>query len=465
MSKKIKRYQDRKAAVVKLMREMSDKLETEERQFNEEEKASYDKLETELSGLNEDIKREERLAEIEKSLAVVPDRNRDTEDQSREKNGQESLSNKYPATYSRFGKLKAFTAEKSTEENLKAAYRAGMWLQAVIDKDGSLGVGHKARQWCLSNGLGFEYLASQTGTTNAGGGALVPIELSDAIITLRETYGVFRQNVRVMPMSTDTLLIPRRTSGLTAYFVADTDATTESTKAYDNVQLSAKELAALCRYPNSLSEDAVISLADDLTQEIAWKFAQVEDQCGFIGDGTSTYGGIVGAAVKINDGTHAAGISTSASTHTGFGTLDIADFTACVGLCPQYALPNAKWYISQAGFAASMQKLMYAAGGNTTMTIPGGTAIQFLGYPVVITQVLNSTLGADASKIKCLFGDLGMAAKMGNRREITIQVSTDRYFEYGQVGIRGSERFDINVHDLGDGSTPGPLVALKTAGS
>lgn len=463
MSKKIKRLQDRKAAVVKLMREMSDKLEAEDRQFNAEEKASYEKLESELSDLNADIKREEKLAEIEKSLAVVPDRNRDSEQQANERNGNESLANKYPATYSRYGVLKAFKAEDSKEENLKAAYRSGMWLLGMIDRNGA--AGERARKWCLSNGMGYDMLASQTGTTSSGGGALVPIELSSAIIQLRETYGVFRQNVRVVPMTTDTLVMPRRTSGLTSYFVADTDATTESTKTYDNVTLSAKELAALVRYPMSLAEDAIINLADDLTQEIAYQFALKEDQCGFIGDGTSTYGGISGAAVKINNGSYAGSIFTAATGHTGFATLSMADFAGVVGTLPKYALPNAKWYISQLGWANSMQALAQAAGGNTVQNITGGVGLSFMGFPVVISQVLNSTSGADVSKIKCLFGDLSLAAKMGNRREITIQVSTDRYFEYGQVGIRGSQRFDINVHDLGDSSTAGPLVALKTPAS
>jgi hypothetical protein len=41
-------------------------------------------------------------------------------------------------------------------------------------------------------------------------------------------------------------------------------------------------------------EDAIISIADDLAEEIVYAFSLKEDQCGFIGDGTSTYGGIVG---------------------------------------------------------------------------------------------------------------------------------------------------------------------------
>jgi hypothetical protein len=43
----------------------------------------------------------------------------------------------------------------------------------------------------------------------------------------------------------------------------------------------------------------VINMGDDLAGEIAYAFALKEDQCGFIGDGTSTYGGMQGVCTKI----------------------------------------------------------------------------------------------------------------------------------------------------------------------
>ena len=32
---------------------------------------------------------------------------------------------------------------------------------------------------------------------------------------------------------------------------------------------------------------------------------------------------------------------------------------------------------------------------------------------------------------------------------MTIAISSDRYFEYDQIGIRGVSRFDINIHSRG----------------
>jgi hypothetical protein len=42
---------------------------------------------------------------------------------------------------------------------------------------------------------------------------------------------------------------------------------------------------------------------------------------------------------------------------------------------------------------------------------------------------------------------------------VTIKRSDHRYFENDQIGLLGTERFDINNHDLGDTSNAGPLVA------
>jgi hypothetical protein len=48
-----------------------------------------------------------------------------------------------------------------------------------------------------------------------------------------------------------------------------------------------------------LAEDAVISIADDLAQEMGYAFAVAEDAAGWTGDGTSTYGGISGVKTKL----------------------------------------------------------------------------------------------------------------------------------------------------------------------
>jgi HK97 family phage major capsid protein len=263
-------------------------------------------------------------------------------------------------------------------------------------------------------------------------------------------------------MQSDTLIVPRRQSGVTAYFVSENAEITASDKGWDTVSLTARKLAVLTKYSSELSEDSVISIADDLAQEIAYAFADKEDECLFNGDGTSTYGGIVGLKNALGDGSEV----TAITGNTAFSTLDLEDFEAMVGKLPQFAVNGARWYISRVGWANSMLRLAEAAGGNTVAQIAGGAPLQFLGFPVEIVQVMNSTTTAQTSTDGIAYlGNLDLAASMGSRRGISIAVDSSRYFEFDQLAIRGTERFDINVHEKGTASVAGPVIMLKTPGS
>ena len=60
-------------------------------------------------------------------------------------------------------------------------------------------------------------------------------------------------------------------------------------------------------------------------------------------------------------------------------------------------------------------------------------------------------------------GRYDLAASMGNRRGIEVQVLNERYAELGQLGIVATERFDLVVHDLGSTTVKGPVAALYGA--
>ena len=361
-----------------------------------------------------------------------------------------------PTRAKRYGTLKGFS---NTPQGEAEAYAFGKWLQGHI-------VGSKsARQWCKDHGYVSHTKADQQEDQDIIGGALVPDQYVSTLIRLVEQYGVFRQNARILPMTSDYATQPRRTAGLSANWIGEGTAITQSAVKFDLIGFTAKKLATLTTISSELSEDASVAIASAVTDEIAQEFALEEDTAGFNGTGVSANGGITGVTVKIDDGNHTASVVDAASGNTGFETLDDTDFTACVGKLPLYAHGNAKWYISNAGYGASMLRLLRAGGGNTTMTLAGRPQLQFAGYPVVLSQVLDNTLDADASVIKVLFGDLSKAATLADRRAVSIARSDERYFDQDLTAIRGIERLDINVHDLGDTTDAGPLVALKTAAS
>jgi HK97 family phage major capsid protein len=349
----------------------------------------------------------------------------------------------------RYGRLKAFTGPHAE----RSAYLAGQFFLATLFRNS------RAAQWCQQFGVATSFQAALSEGADSSGGFLVPGEVEQAIIDLRETYGVFRRRAQIVPMGRDTKTQPIRNSGVTAAWVGENDEITASDKAWRQLNLVARKLAALTRYSTELGEDATISIGDDLTKEFAYAFAVAEDQAGFIGDGTSTYGHQTG----IRNALAAGSIHTAVAGNTAFSTLDMDDFEAVCGKLPELPGIQPAWYISKPGYWNSMVRLMAAQGGTTwEKTATGQVVPMFLGYPVEYTHVLPTALTAQVSTQLCYFGDLAMGAMLGNRRGLTIQISDQRYFEFDQIGIKGCERVNVVVHSTGDASNPGCIVALKT---
>lgn len=375
--------------------------------------------------------------------------------------GASSKSYAVPATAKRWGgsRLKAFLPNDPDREY--KAYAMGLLTIHTITE----GKNEHAKSWLEKEGF-LQQIARRKAMgegSNITGGTLVPDEFSADLIRLVEEYGVFRANAEIDTMTRDTKTSPRRTGGLTAYAMTEHGTITTSDMSTDAVMLVAKKWATLTRISSELNEDSAISIGDLVSTEIAQAFANKEDDCGFNGDGTSTYHGIFGARPKIDDGNHTAGVHTATTGDTAFTDWILADMHALIGLLPKFAQRNAKFYCHHAVFANTMQRLGAAQGGVTWAETAAGPQMRFLGYPVVISQIMPATSGT--SKIMVLLGDLAMAAKFGDRKSMEIATSEHRYFDQDQIAIRGIERMDINVHDLGDTTNAGPIVAYKTAAS
>jgi HK97 family phage major capsid protein len=348
------------------------------------------------------------------------------------------------------------------------AYKAGMFLAATICKS------QKAAQFCKDNGIGISWENLHQEGVDTQGGYLVFPEFEANVIRLVEEYGLVRRSMRVSPMMSDVKNRPRRTGGLTAYFVGEGSTITQSTGSWDNVKLVAKKLAAITLITNEVASDAIISIADELVREIALAFATKEDECGFVGDGTSTYGGITGIVTRLSDlnGVDDGGGLVLASDNV-FSGLTNGDFNKMIGRLPQYAGIRPEWYISKPAWAETMQRLNDAAGGNTMMDLAGPQPrSMYKGYPVNWTTGTTMLPVSDAnSQIIALFGDMRMAADFGDRAGMSIAMSSEATvgststFDTDSFAIRGVERFDINVHDVGTATAAGPVIGLISAAS
>jgi HK97 family phage major capsid protein len=306
--------------------------------------------------------------------------------------------------------------------------------------------------------------------TNTAGGYLVPEEFGTDMTRLTNSFGSFRANTNIVPMLSDTRTDPRQTAFMEATFVGESEAATESDIAWDQIRLVAKKLKAVTRITNELSADTAISVGDQVIRDIARAFALKEDTVGWLGTGISAHGGIVGVTQSLSV---AAGTPTTTSaggiiigTGNLYSELTLIDHHKVVGTCPTYARTNGKWYASPFYHNTVMMKLQTAAGGNAAADISAGGLAPFLGYPVVPVEVLPT---AEANSQLCaFFGDLSQASKLGDRMARTISTSEHatvngvNVWEVDQLAIKGVERIDINVHDVGDTTTAGPIVGLQT---
>lgn len=363
----------------------------------------------------------------------------------------------------RHGKLRNFTGARAAEN----AYRFGQFMRAALMSN------PQAVEFCRAQGIAIQRAHSES--DNESGGVLVPHEFEPVMIDLREQFGVFRRNANVVPMKSDSKSRPRRKKGLTAYPIGAKGGSRtigESKKGWDLVELFARKWGVLAKYESELDEDAVISIGDDLAGEIAYAFAVTEDQCGFNGDGTGEYHGIVGAVSKLKGLSGTVGNIAGLVVGSGnaWDELTRTDFLKLIGRLPEYAdTPNAKFFCSKTFYSEVMVRIILEAGGVTAAEVEGARVKMFMGYPVETAQAMPKSEAN--SQVPVLFGDLAKAAMFGDRRGMTVALSdsNDTDFEEDLMSIRGTERFDINVHDVGNADAtaakrePGPIVGLITA--
>ena len=291
---------------------------------------------------------------------------------------------------------------------------------------------------------------------NAKGAVFIPETFASTVIRLVDQYTAIPQQANVIPMSSNTLYIARRSAGNTAYFVNDNTETTASDMATDNVLLSTKDCRVATRVPNSLIEDSVIDLAGLVAQEFALALSRKIDDAGFAGDGTSTHGGIRGIQWRFENESLA---GENDSGESSLSALTIDDFVETVGKLPSYARPTAAWYVTPQVYSTCMLPLMLEKGLSAAEIAGGVSEGRFLGYPVYFNNSMRTAPTSD--QVVALFGDMKMSTHFGLRSQIAVRASTDRYIEFDQSYFVASVRFDIITSDIGDATTAGPVVSLR----
>ncbi len=323
--------------------------------------------------------------------------------------------------------------------------RSAQWLLAAIYGNDN------AASWCRLNSVALTKAASDG--VGSSGGFLVPTDLANAILDIRDSYGAVRRRARVTPMVSDNTTTPRRPGGTGAFFMGENTPGTETLANVDQVGLTARKIGSLIRIPSELEQDAAVDMVDFIANEIAVAFAATEDDCAFNGDGTSTFGKMRGIGTIVLDGSHAkAKVTASVAL---FSTLTATDLASLLTAVRASAMPNAAWYCSVTCFAQTFCRIVSTGGGYMTPF--------YLGFPVILSPKMPLITTTLTGKMMLAFGDMYAGTVLGQRRGITLARSADRYLDQDEIGVLGTERFHIVNHDMGDNTNFGSLAVLVGA--
>ena len=432
MASQLTKLQDRAAAVAAMLDDLS---KVEER--SAEQVAEMERLASEAEGLEKELAREhaiaERITALRGKVAATA------------KPVEVAAVPAAAPVVDRPMRGKAAAAFRSSSD----AEACGRWIRGYV-----LGRAED-RSWYEKH---VEARALSPNDNNKGG-VFIPDTFASTVIRLVESYGAFPAQANNLTMTSDTLYIPRRTGGNTAYHTAANAETTQTDMATDNVMLSSKEVRVGTRVPNQLIDDSAIDLAGLVADEFALAIAQRIDDDGFIGSGTSTFGGIRGIQWKFENETLTAGINDSSQSNVTALTID--DFMATVAKAPTYVLqsPSCGWYCTPQMHALAMQSLGLGSTGTTATEIVGGMqAPRFLGWPVYFNNSMRKTVST--GQVVALFGDMKRSSHFALRRQVAVRASTDRYIEFDQTYFQATVSYDALTSDVGDASTAGPVVAL-----
>lgn len=303
------------------------------------------------------------------------------------------------------------------------------------------------------------------------GAPLVPLIFMPDIIRLVNQHGAARRLVSPIRMAGPELILPRRTGGLTMYYPAENNAPTQSNITTDNVTLRAKTGMVLTVCSVQSLDDSGIDLADLVYREMALAIASGEDDAFFIGDGTSTYGGMIGIARKMGTAAGTTGYAATGGTTTDAHSL--ANIWTAIAALPDYARNNLKIACTPqiAELCFSRLATSTGVGGLLRSDVEGGGFTrQFYGIPIFLNNKMNSRNDASSGThpagftagddIDFIVGDFSSSTKFGDRVQVELAMDMSRGFDTYSAYFRGVTRFDVTHHDVGTSSVTGPVLAF-----
>lgn len=433
-----------------------------------------------LASTVEDLKRQKSEAEarIEQKQAAIELQKQLDADARKSAQRINDLPN--ATTTSQTAQVTSGARSKSKHfKNNQEAVLSTHFIRAAMGNEQSLTwMNDNAKQYTEAWGNGIRIKASnQTESNDFQGGVLVPVEFEQAVINLREQFGVFRKYADVRPMTKATRKVAKSENHSNVFAIGEGSTFTQTDMSWREINLVAKKFGAYLKYSAELNDDAMVNIADEIAKDLAVSFEQMLDKCAFIGDGSDTYSGIIGLTqypiwlVGQNGGTWTTDSNKaySGATYTAsaaaWSSLVAGDIDGLRYKTRAYPGFKGVYFCNQNFYGQVIERLKTAVGGTTMTEVTNGTAQNWKGIPVVFVDSMPSTSGASAEvdTIPLIYGDLSMGAILGDRQGIAIDTQstyTDWYSD--MVGVKAKARWDIKVTDMGNYNT---TAASRTGGA
>jgi HK97 family phage major capsid protein len=267
----------------------------------------------------------------------------------------------------------------------------------------------------------------------------LPTTYYGEIRDLIEEYGIVRGVMTPWPLSGGTDAPPR---GKTRFGLTKTAMGAqlgEKTAQIEFASLESHKFGGIIYTPRELREQSIVALGQYLARLGAIAASQIEDEVGFLADGTATYDSIKGVTKIAADNSK---VRQLAAAKTSPSDVTIVDFRAMLGLVNSRVLSTGIWYM-HATWMPYLPELNTEANQYNYRQV--GDQHFLLGRPIKWTEVLQPySDAAAAAKFIAVFGDLSywwFATRAGGLR---IDESSDFKFDYDLISTRMIEEFDFD---------------------
>jgi len=312
-----------------------------------------------------------------------------------------------------------------------------------------------------------EVVKTQTEGTDSEGGYLVPEQTLDDILSVRTSHGKIRANARIVPMTGKTLKM-NSIGQVVVYNKAEEAEFTESDAVFDQQELTIAKITGLTSVTNELLADSPVSVTNLLNTEFRRAIAKREDQMGFLGDGSASYGGVTGILESANSDITTV---TMSSGNVNFSDISGDDVISMIfGVTDDYR-DGAKFYCNEYVLELlhklkdSTGRYLYAEFSNP---LTGEIQRTLKGYPIVLVSTMPGATDSAVSTKFLIFGSLniGQGFIWGMRQGIRFDFSphatlptAGNMFTTDKVALRVVSRGTGGVRD------GNALAILKTAAS